>query len=350
MKFKFAFILLIIFSSFCLNIFANKKGKDLVKTYHSEYAVNKSTVLIMVNKYGDVDIQDWDKEKLSIDVVVKVNNKKKEKAERIFEKIDIQFFQNGNEISAVTKINGNINEDFSINYTVKMPKYVSVDLKNKFGSIFISELTGNVKIDLKYGNLKIKKLLNEKEENYSNISLSFSDCKIDVCKNANLNIKYSNFSVEKSGILNVGSKFSKFKIEKANIVISETKHDTYKLEEVNNFVSVGKFTSYKIENLHKKLDVDSEHGNLKVKNVSEDFQSIELNCKYSDIKIGINKNSNYYLEADLDYCGIDYKKSENIKEIEEETSLKVIGNVGSKENPISKIKIYSKYGDIDLEY
>ncbi len=350
MKFKFAFILLIIFSSFCLNIFANNEGKDLVKTYHSEYAVDKSTVLIMVNKYGDVDIQDWEEKKLSIDVVVKVNNKNNRKAEKIFEKIDIQFFQKGNEISAITKIQGNINGDFSINYTVKMPKYVNVDLKNKFGSIFISELTGNVKINLKYGNLKIKKLLNEKEENYSDISLGFSDCKIDLCKNANLDIKYSNFSVEKSGILNIDSKFSKFKIEKANIVISKAKHDTYNLEEVNNFVSVGKFTSYKIENLYKKLDIDSKHGNLKVKNVSEDFQNINVNCKYSDIKIGMNKNSNYHMEADLDYCGIDYKKSENIKEIEEASSLKVIGNIGSEENPNSKVKIYSKYGDIDLEY
>lgn len=148
------FILLAIFlSTLALS------GQEVTKEFHKEYKANKNATLNISNKYGDVIIQNWDKDMVVIDVKVSVSFPNKERAGKLLNYIDVQFSESENQISARTMIDnrfsfsgwGNESRRFSINYNVKMPLSTNLTLTNKYGDVNIDELHNLVNLDIKYG-------------------------------------------------------------------------------------------------------------------------------------------------------------------------------------------------------
>jgi hypothetical protein len=178
------------------------ESEEFSKNLHKDYDANENTLLIIQNKFGDVDINNWDKNKVSIDVIITVDHKNEEKAKELIDYIEVEFNQTGNTIEAITKIDEKFSKwnsftfndnqkEFSIDYKVNIPKNIKLDLLNKYGSVFINEVAGHTKISVKYGNLKINKLTRENIKPLNEIYLGYSNGTIEDCKWLNLNIKYS---------------------------------------------------------------------------------------------------------------------------------------------------------------
>ena len=147
LKFKTAFLFGIFL---CITTLPASALQEVSKEYHEEYDANAQTMLILNNKYGNIDIKDWGRQQVKIDVLVTVNHSNQEKAQRLLDYIDVSFSIHGNEIKINTEIDDKFSRssqwgsgnDFEINYTVQMPKQVNLDLYNKYGNVFISELSG----------------------------------------------------------------------------------------------------------------------------------------------------------------------------------------------------------------
>ena len=75
---------------------------------HKEFIVNSNSKLVIENKFGSLNIMDWDKNKVSIDVAITVIAKNRDKAESIFNMIKVTLEEKGDIISAITKIDGAI--------------------------------------------------------------------------------------------------------------------------------------------------------------------------------------------------------------------------------------------------
>ncbi|RLD68955.1 MAG: hypothetical protein DRI95_01605, partial [Bacteroidetes bacterium] len=100
----------------------NGYADDFTKNYHQEYKVTKSTIIKLSNRYGNMHVENWDKNVVDIKVVVTIKTSSKSKADNTFDKIKIKFNKDGDMISAITEIKESIrNTSFSIDYTVKMP-------------------------------------------------------------------------------------------------------------------------------------------------------------------------------------------------------------------------------------
>ena len=95
--------------------------KGFTKKYHKEFKATKNTTLDINNRYGELHVENWDKNSISIDVIITVKKDKKERAEKIFKKISITFNEGGDIVSALTKINE------SINNTTLRSRVISLD-------------------------------------------------------------------------------------------------------------------------------------------------------------------------------------------------------------------------------
>lgn len=326
--------------------------EEFTKKYQEEFTIDQNTTLQIENKFGDVKVNNWDKDAISIDVTITVEASRQEKADDVFESISITLEQSGDIVKGITELTDKIkNTKFSIDYEVKTPSYIKLNLTNKFGDVFVNEITGKSFISVKYGSLEANRLISDNEKPLSEINLGYCDrASIKEFYWGKINIKYSKLSIDKSQALAIVSKYSRLEIEQVSSIVSEAGYDTYKIGEIKNFVCVGKYSDLSIEKLNKKLDLDVKYGGFKAHNVPADFKSIKVNGKYAGINIGISPDASYQLEANLEYADLDYPSEGKVSRIKNDNDLKVSGTIGNQPKPEATVYIQSKYGNVDLEY
>jgi hypothetical protein len=354
---KGLFFFLLAFAALSVSV---AQSKELKKDFHEEYSTTDNTKLILENKYGNIDLKDWDQNKITIDVLVTVEHSNQATAEKMLEYINVEFSQSGDEIKAKTvfderfsKMNwsrGKNGKRFSIDYTVNMPKDLKLNLTNKYGDTFISELTGEALISVKYGNLKANKILRGDEKPLSKVMLKYGKGTIEEAGWLKLDVKYCNkFEIGTVKALMVMSGYSKLYVDKASSIVSDSKYDNYVIGEANNFVTEGGYSDYEFEKINKKLILTNKYGNCEVVLIPSGFEEINVDSKYGTVRLGIEPGASYRIEGEAGYGKITYPSTGRVSQISSSNSFSVNGVVGTETDPESKVKLLTKYGSIHLK-
>jgi len=333
---------------------------EFVKEYKKEFAAGKNTQLEISNKYGNVDIKDWNNESVSIEVKVIVRCENKEKADRMLDYILIHFEQEGDIIRATTEFKDNISDFFKgfndneksleVNYSVYMPKTMPLNLSNKYGSVFINELTSTSTIDVKYGKLTANKILHDSQQPLTKVVLGYSNATIQECKWVKLDIKYAKIQITQSKAIIVQSKYSKIYVDNGSSLICESRYDTYELGKLNNLVATAGYTHFKIAELNNKLQIESKYTDVEIANMPAGFEQIKIDNSYGSYKIGISPEASYHIEGYARYCKINYPEDNSrVSRFNENTEMKVNGLIGKEESTKSTVVVNSSYGNIRLE-
>lgn len=335
-------------------------GQDRVaKTYQKDFALTESSNIYLENRFGQMNIENWEKNSISITIEIKLDYPEGDKATRLLNAINIEFAQTGNDISAITKIeeefmrkwNRNFDsdsKDFSIDWEVKMPKQASITLVNKYGDIFVNELTGKSKIELRYGNLKAYKLMKDNKDPLSSLEIAYGNATIDEVNWFKADIKYGKLNIVKAKALVLVSRYSKIAVDQVSSIVSESKYDAYSIGTITNFVGEGGYSNYRIDELTKKFDLNVKYGDVKIEKVPSGFESIKFEGGYSSIYAGIDPAASYYLTGQAAYGNIKFNTTNRINRIESPTRIEVDGIIGNDQNTKSKVEITVKYGNARL--
>jgi len=339
---------------------AHALSEEFSKNLHKEYDADENTLLIIQNKFGDVEINNWDKNKVTIDVTITVDHHNEQKAKELLGYIQVHFSNSGNTIEAITEIDDQFSKwntftfndnrkEFSVDYKVNIPKRIKLDLQNKYGSVFVNEIDGHASISVKYGNLKVNKITRENVKPLSEVYLAYSNGVIEECNWLNVTLKYSKLEVEEAKALIAITKYSKLYVDNASSIVCESKYDEYRLGKLTNFVASAAYTGFEIKEIYEKLDFDNRYGSMDVEFVSADFEKITIENEYGNIDIGIDPNASYKIKGYAKYADIDFPSQGRVSRIKESTSLQIEGLVGTDESTRSVVEIETKYGNVDLE-
>jgi len=353
--------LLVLAVFFSVNLQAAKD--EYSKNKHKEYDVNEKTLLVLSNKYGNVNVTNWEQDRVSIDVKITVDQRKEDEARALLEDINVSIDKHDNTIEATTEFARNFNrsgglfsfgddsKEFTINYEVKMPRYLNLELENNYGDVFINEITGRADISVKYGNLKANKILRDNSKPLSQVNLAYSNGSIGEVNWLKITLKYTpnNCNIEKAKALIAVTKYSKLNVQQASSLVCESKYDNYRLGSLSNLVCEAKYTDFRVDRVSKKIDVVSQYGDFEVSKVPMEFEKIKVDNKYGRVNIGIDKNASYQLKGEANYADIDFPGSGNVSRIEKNTETKVSGRVGKDENTKSEVHIMTQYGNVHLE-
>src|SRR5690625_2309393 len=180
----------------------------------------------LINKFGDVSLQQWEENKISVRVTITVKASSKEQAKGIAEGIKIERNQNGNNVSVKTIYNntrssssfwdlffgGNTNENkkIKIDYKIYLPKSLgTLDIQNKYGGITGNQIPGNVRMQLSYGHFHlngIKKQLS--------FRLKYSEGSLTDIKNATLESAYTDLHIDRIQNMVLQYKYGDIKINR----------------------------------------------------------------------------------------------------------------------------------------
>jgi hypothetical protein len=349
--------LLIVISTNSFEAYGNKQSK----VFQKEFTTEKGTHITIENQFGQVNIENWDKNMVSITVEVTVEHSSKDRADKMLSAINVILEAKGNEIRAITEIDeklmksaGNItfgssSKEFRIDYKVMMPKNLDISLSNKFGDVFIDELTGISNIELKYGNLKANKILFGSNDPLCMLTLGYGNASIDEVNWMRFDIKYANLDIVKAVAIVVLSKYSKLSVDQVSSIVTESKYDTFTIGNITNIVGESGYTTYRIKSVEKKLDITTKYGDVRINEVGSGFESITFKGSYASLYAPIGESISYQIDGQSSYGGITYNSPARVSRIESSNKLTVNGTVGENQNATPTVKVDVKYGSAKLK-
>lgn len=327
------------------------------RTIKKEFTVNKNAKLAVDNKYGDINITTWDKNKIEIEVQITIKGDDLDNVEERLENIDVVFDANSNYVSAKTTFantkknwswwgNGRQNISQKINYIIKMPKTNYADLNNDYGSIYLDYLEATANINCDYGKIEIGEL--KADNNSINIDYC-SSSNIKYAKSCNINADYSKLTIEKSEKMNVNMDYTTLKVGEVGTINFNTDYGGITIDDTENVIGNGDYTALRFGSISKKLIVESDYGSIQVKNLKEGFELVDINSQYASVRIEVDKTISFTFEMDLQYAGFktDLNGIEYFKKISKSSKNYYEGSYGNASQK-GIIKVHSQYGGVSI--
>jgi hypothetical protein len=339
--------------------FANDDKKhEKSKTIKKEFKVNSDALVRLNNRYGNLNITTWNKNRVEIEVKITVKGNDLEDVENKLATIDVSFNASTSLVEAETIFDNNRkgnwswwkknkNTNYQINYIVKMPVSNDADLDNDYGDIYLDKLDGRADINCDYGKISIGELTH----NDNRINLDYcSRSTISYVKGADVNIDYSKIAIEKSDKILLNADYSTVNFTELTDLNFNTDYGSITVDDATNVSGNGDYTSMRFGTIRKSLKLDSDYGSIRVKNLAKDFDSVDIKSQYAGIRIGTDSNNNFSFVLDLQYAGFK-RNDDNIelfKSVVKSTKKHYEGVFG-KGNSSSKIKIRSQYGSVSFQ-
>jgi hypothetical protein len=304
------------------------------------------------NKFGKIHCENWDKNSISIEVTITVETSGQEKADKIFDKIDISISGSANRVSATTNYDDNVfgknNSEISVDYLIYMPASIGIELDNKFGDIILDEIKGSSQIDLSYGSIKANKLAGKNNE----IEIKFSEGYIGYIESGDLELQYSELEIDEANDMVVESKFSELDIGEIDVLTLESGYDDDYIGKIRDLDVEADFSDVEVRSLEERLVAKIDYGELKVKEMGRDFNLIDLSNSFADANIGFNSESSFRIDATIKMGDLSYPRDKARLSVVDLsfTSNKYEGVVGENQDTSSKVIIESKNSGVTLYY
>ena len=355
-KFRLAFLLLIPFITLAHN--GKNKGKYTEeKSYNYEFTVANNALLEITNKFGDLNVTSWDKNKVKIDVKVSVNGDDKELVLNKLKSISIDITNTQSLVKAVTVFNNQQKRykkgkklNFSVTYVVKVPKSNSVNLNNKYGNISLDELDGNAIISCNYGNISLDAL----NSNDNIIKMNYSGgSEIKYIKSGKINGNYNTYKIGKAEDLVINTGYTTTSIGKANTIIYDGNYGGLNIDEIENLSVDANYLGLKLKKLISELKFDGNYGLVRIDEIDKTVKKIDVDSNYSKVLLKYIDGANFDFDVDINYAG--FQKTDDVIIVKKDTKNSYAktkkayqGFVGDK-NSGNIIIINSNYGGVELK-
>lgn len=351
-----------------LILFQSFSKYDLTKTFSEEYNLNVDGTLDIYNKYGKVEIRSWDKQVAKIDVTVKVDARNEKKAEELLARINVEFTNNNNYVSAKTVIssddngsgwNISYNNNYTIDYIVYMPEKAHLKLFNKYGNSTVEALERSVDAEIKYGNISMDNVKGDVK-----LMLGYGNADIKDVRNLESEIKYSNMTGGNVGNLSMTSKYSKLKFQEVKDADVTSKYDTYEIVKINSLENEGKYddfhireasgvrfdtkyTQVDIDYLHEELIIDQKYGGVKIGELASTASLLDLDLEYTDVTVS-KINTGYSLDMEGEHANYRIHRDFEVsyeKDDDDCCDVEIRGKYG---NGATKIRAKMAFGNIKI--
>jgi hypothetical protein len=269
-----------------------------------EYNADQETILNIDSKFGQVEILNWTKPLISVEVRLKVESDHQDYADETLQKLNAELTQNGNEIFIKTIVEDKITSTsrrkvkFSVDYTIYAPEWINVKLLNKYGSVFIEVIDGMADINVQYGSLNIRKLGRENVKPLNQLSLAYSKGSIENASWLKANLAYSKLSIEDGQAIICISKYSSLSSENVNSLVVDSKYDTHSVNTIRNFAGEMKYSNLKMGEMSGKMSINSSYTNVKVDKIMSDFESLAIENVRGGYRVGISENASFNLNGE----------------------------------------------------
>lgn len=361
MNLRYIFSLLLL----CICFMALAQSTRMEKRYDKRFYVVKEGRLDIYNKYGEVIIRVWDGDSVRVLVNIESVGKTTDVVQKNMERIDITFRSVGNLITVATNVNKGKSsgffkelitevDDYSksifgsnglmVNYEVWIPENFNLNIENKFGDIYMSDLSGRISIDLAHGDLKANRI-----DGSVSIKQSFGKNNIDYISEGVISYRGVESKIRDAKNLNIESSSSEIEIDKVKTIQLNSRNDKIHLSEVDEIIGDGTFSDLTADIVRKNANLNFNYGDIYFTRIQDAFKSISLIGKSTDINLILDQASYMLANISADEKKMIVPNSMLMlkKETEQEPDrVTLSGFVGNTQSQYSQLNIKSEGGEL----
>ena len=297
--------------------------QEFTRNINREFGTTAEGMTALYNKYGTVNVKTWQNNSVKIDITIVVNAGNQREADKIFDRIKVNFANASGYVKAETMIEqtsgswwSGSGNDFKINYEVSMPVGNQLDLKNRYGNSYVAPLNGKLIAEIKYGDLRTESVNNDADLNLGygkcyiarvkNIygQVSYGELTITEAREIQLDTKYSELKGDKASSLRLTSKYDDFELGDIDDLRLQTKYANLRVRSARSAYVTAQYTDIRFANVAETLDADLSYGSLKVENIGKGVSNVNVVGKYTDIQLYAERGASYRFELEGHYTDI----------------------------------------------
>jgi hypothetical protein len=285
----------------CVSCFFTATGNDFLyektKTITHEFKVTPSTYVELSNKYGNMTIETWDADSVKIVVDVEVRADEDDDLDELLGMIDVNVTQSSGFVIAETewsdnakflkKLGFDISQNLGsgnkiqVDYTVYMPAELGLDIKNRFGDIFIAKYMGELEVEMAHGNFRAHKL-----QRVKSIEAKYGKLRISELSTGRFDLSYMDSAeIGQAEDLYIKSTSSEIEIDRVDVIQINSRNDEIVIEEVGQITGQSALSDVEIRLLMVSIDLNSKLGELRIREVGEEVELLNLNGNSTDYQI-----------------------------------------------------------------
>ncbi|GAB4317598.1 MAG: hypothetical protein Kow00127_09420 [Bacteroidales bacterium] len=324
---------------------------EYVRKTEKTWEVKPGDLLELKNSYGTIECVPSPDNRVSVRVEITVHAGSEEKAEKAFGQVSTELEHLGNKVSVVTTFKKKSflkNVEVTVDYYVSLPQWLNLDIDHQFGDLALTKMSGNVKIDLDYGDFEIRGLTGNRNE----LSFSFSDGTIGFLSSGNVKLRYSELEVAEGGDLNINSKFSDWESEKIDTAVIESGYDDISINRIEYLDLTGNFSDVTLQQVGSGLVAGLDYGSLIIRELSPDFKNVLVRSRFGEAEISVSPQSAFRLSASVSMGDFDYPgRNSSVKSYETSATSEMFEGVIGEGDPADReITLVISNGDAVISY
>lgn len=346
--------------------------KEFSKTINRDFSTTSNGITALYNRYGKINVKTWNENRVKIDIKVVVNADSDRDANRMMDKIQVNFTNTPGYVKAETMVGdigtnwwdmsswgGTSCRDFKIDYEIWMPVSNMLDLQNKFGHSFVGNLNGKLLADIKHGDLRVEKVNNDVDLNiqYGNATLTSvynltgtvgnGGLTVDEVRDVVLNSEYSSCTFRQAGNIKIVSKNDNLSFGIVDEMRMNTKYSNAVLTSAKNAFVTAQFTDFKMTNVSTQLDADLSYGQFKIESLGKNVSKVNIVSNFTDIFVGLERGAVCKLDITGNNANTKIPPGSNVERTISGGQTTVEGSTGEG-SARSVIKAKLNYGSIAI--
>ena len=328
----------------------------------------------MSNKYGAIDVHTNNGSKVIVKVKVTVNATSQAQADKVFERINIIFNDGPEFVKTETMVENQpkptvifagttpmTNCDFRIDYDVTMPAGNRLDLTNRHGNTTIAALKTSVKIDQKYGDVRLDGAtsatlvlaygggqLSELNTLYGTVS--YGKLTSPNIRNAYLKTIFSQLRFDQIGAMEIQSNYDTYDINDITTLKATCKYGAINVRNVENLTLNSSNTGFKAQKIENNADMDCQYGTVRIGNVKNNFGNINIKGYGTNCIILVDPSVSYQLDMNGTFSNMNQPASlRPVVSRQDAAHWEVMGTVGNNLNTKSVIRVRMTRGEFKIK-
>jgi len=296
----------------------NKLSKEIKQTH----TLTNEGALYLENKYGDIYINGWDKDKIEIVVNIEANGKNDEKAEELLGLINSNIVVTNKQVIVKSEISKKKPSFFNkyiekidpfnsekantvINYTISLPKSAEIEILNKYGDVIISDWNGKLKTSVEHGDIRILDSITN-----SNLSITYGKLRANTLYKTNIFAKDASISIDNSNHLKLDSNGSEITLDAIGNLDLNSNKDNLEVTQINTAFGTIKYSTVVFNNVSKNVNLDLNLAELRLLKFNTKYPKVNINQRSSEVYINISE-TNFKFDAQLEEGVLRIPKSLN---------------------------------------
>lgn len=173
---KTAFIIVLIATFFMQPVKGLAQEDQIIvkqKKISRHFKVKPADKLIIENTFGNVTVNTWDKNEVTVDITMAGKAKKEARAQVILDNINIKEntdtpgmicfktfekapYNNNNGVNGISKKYNDY--EANITYVINAPENIGLDITNIFGDVYVGDFKGRLNVNVTFGSFHAKNI------------------------------------------------------------------------------------------------------------------------------------------------------------------------------------------------